>query len=67
MEKTAEIKKFTPPKQKIEDDAVDYLKSRGLSDEVIASGRVVSGTKWLRKANCGGAGCWLSIRRSKDR
>ena len=24
---------------------------RGLSDEVIASGRVVSGTKWLRKAN----------------
>ena len=51
MERTAEIKKFTPPKQKIEDGAVDYLKSRGLSEEVISSGRVVSGTKWLRKAN----------------
>tara|TARA_R110000824_G_scaffold7873_5_gene35573 strand:+ start:6273 stop:7877 length:1605 start_codon:yes stop_codon:yes gene_type:complete len=48
---TAEIKKFIPPAQKIEISAIDYLKSRGLSEEVISSGRVVSSTKWLRKAN----------------
>ena len=44
------IVKFKPPVEKIEDAAVTYLKKRGLSEEVIASGRVLSASKWLRKA-----------------
>ena len=67
MERTAEIKKFTPPKQKIEDGAVDYLKSRGLSEEVISSGRVVSGTKWLRKANAEVPVVGFPVHRPEDR
>ena len=49
-EKQDNIVKFKPPIEKIEDAAVTYLKKRGLSEEVISSGRVLSASKWLRKA-----------------
>ena len=50
VEQPTNIVKFTPPVEKIEDAAIEYLQKRGISKSVAAEGRCLSATKWLRKA-----------------